>query len=231
MPTIATISGAREPAEFIFPYHTPVVAALDEGVAAPAESGYVVVDKALQANKTHKDLKVYRERAKRNEKGWTLFHNGVVLQHECLVVPDIDYLRTKIIREVHGRITIAPPGRGKTRKLVTSLYWWPGVIGDVDIYVANCLDCRPAKSPRDKTPRLLHSIPPPLQSCRRVVMDFNIQPKNKYGYDNALVIMCPLSKTGRTVPYKKIAIGRNIAQMWYWGPYRIVGLPEEVITD
>jgi hypothetical protein len=147
------------------------------------------------------------------------------------VVPDIDYLHTKIIREVHGRITTAHPGRGKTRKLVTSLYWWPGIIGDIDVYVANCLECRPAKSPRDKTPGLLHPIPPPLQSWRRVVMDFNIQPKDKYGYDNALVMMCPLSKTGWTVPCKKSATARDAAQMWYWGPYRIVGLPEEIITD
>jgi len=62
-------------------------------------------------------------------------------------------------------------------------------------------------------------------------MDFNVLPKDKYGFDNALVMICRLSKTSWTIPCQKGETARDAAKMYYEGPYRIFGLPQEVITD
>ena len=68
---------------------------------------------------------------------------------------------------------------------------------DIDQYIVNCA-CRAAKHPRDKTPRLLHPISPPLLVWQSIVMDFNEFPKDKYGFDNALVMIDRLTKASWT---------------------------------
>jgi len=145
VPAMASVGTSAEPADFAYPFLTPVIAALDEQIDAPAESGHVITDAVLQLNKTHEDLEIYRERARRGEAGWTILGKKLLLWQGCLVVPDVNEICTKLITEAYDRITTAHLGRGKTRKLITSLYWWPGVVGDVDMYVANYM-CRLLKS-------------------------------------------------------------------------------------
>jgi len=57
------------------------------------------------------------------------------------MVPDVDQLRTKLIREAHATRITAHPDRTKTRKLLVERYYWINIGSDVDIYVANCRMC------------------------------------------------------------------------------------------
>jgi hypothetical protein len=77
-----------------------------------------------------------------------------------LVVPATQYLWTRVIEEIHNRVVTAYPGRNKMKKLIAPWYWWPGMMADIGTYVSNCMACRSAQHPRDKTPGLLHPIPP-----------------------------------------------------------------------
>lgn len=65
---------------------------------------------------------------------------------------------------------------------------------DSDQYVSNCIDYRPAKAPRDKTPGLLKPIDPPLRGWRRLAIDFNKMPKDRKGFDNLFVMIDRLTK-------------------------------------
>lgn len=116
------------------------------------------MDQILEANRKSVDLEVYCEKARRGDESFHV-NNGLLTRFGKLVIPDVDNLRTKMIREIHGRLTTAHPGRTKTSRMLRDRYWWPGIAKDSDQYVANCMDCRPAKSPRDKTPGLLKPIP------------------------------------------------------------------------
>lgn len=140
-------------------------------------------------------------------------------------------MRTRVIREVHSQLITAHPGRNKTKKLIAARYWWPRMTGDVDVYVDNCMPCRSSKYPRDKTPGLLQPIPPPQRAWQCLVMDFNELPLDRYGFDNALVMIDRLTKAPWTIPCKRSATARDAAKMYYEGPYRIFGLPKEVISD
>lgn len=143
---------------------TPMICILGDD-AEPAEaSGVLLMDQILEANRRDESLEEFRERARRGD---DTFHitNGLLTRFGKLVVPDVDLLCTKLIREVHGRLTTAHPGRSKTSRMLRDRYWWPGLVKDSDQYVDNCMDCRPAKAPRDKTPGLLKPIPPPLRGC------------------------------------------------------------------
>ena len=62
-------------------------------------------------------------------------------------------------------------------------------------------------------------------------MDFNKFPKDRYGYDNALVMIDRLSKALWTQACSSTATARGAARIYYEGPYRVYGLPKEVISD
>jgi len=207
------------------------IMALDEDVAPPSGSGFQLVDDLLEANRMAPELAEWRQRAQAGDPDFSLIAGRLLLRLGKLVVPAVGQLRTRVIQEAHSRLVTAHPGQRKTKKLVTERYWWPRMAGDIDIFIDNCMPCRSSRHPRDKTPGLLRPIPPPDRAWQRLVMDFHEFPPDKYGFDNALVMIDPLSKTSWTIPCKKTATARDAARMYYEGPYRIHGLPQEVVSD
>jgi transposase InsO family protein len=197
----------------------------------PEQTGLELTDDILTANKVDPELEVMREKARLGtDPHFTLTAGHLLLYDGRLVVPEAGNLRTKIIREIHSRLTGGHPGRNKTRRMVTSRYWWPGVGVWSDRFVANC-DCAAAKAPRHKTPGLLHPLPIPHRSWRHLVVDFNKMPLDRSGMDNCFVMIDRLSKTSWTTPCKSTATAKDAARMYYEGPYRIFGLPESVVSD
>jgi hypothetical protein len=200
------------------------IMALDEGVPPPPGSGFQMVDELLEANRTAPELEDWRDRARAGNSEFTLLGDRLLLCNGRLVVPAIDNLRTRVIQEAHSRLTTAHRGRNKTTQLVKARYWWPRMTGDIEVFVANCMPCRSSKHPRDKTPGLLQPIPPPQRKWQCLVMDFNELPPDRYGFDNALVMMDRLAKAPWTIPCKRSATARDAARMYYEGPYRVHGL-------
>jgi hypothetical protein len=196
---------------------------LDADVPPPPGTGFELMDELLEGNRTAPELEGWRQRARDGHSDFSLLGGKLLLFAGRLVVPE--NFRTRVIQEIHSTLVTAHPGRNKTRKLVTARYWWPRLAGDVEVYVSNCMPCRSSKYPRDKTPGLLRPIPPPDRTWQRLVMDFNELPPDRYGYDNALVMMDPLSKAPWTIPCKRSATARDAARMYYEGPYRRHGLP------
>jgi transposase InsO family protein len=207
------------------------IMALDEGIPAPPGSGFQLVDELLEANRTTPELEEWRQKAREGDDDFSLLGDRLLLHSGRLVVPAADNLRTRVIQEAHSRLVTAHPGRNKTRKLVAARYWWPRMNGDVEVFVDNCMPCRSSKYPRDKTPGLLQPIPPPQRGWQCLVVDFNELPPDKYGFDNALVMIDRLTKASWTVPCRKSATARDAARMYYEGPYRVYGLPQEIISD
>lgn len=93
----------------------------------------------------------------------------------------------------------------------------------------NCL-CKASKDPRDKTPGLLHPLPIPARPWRSIAVDFNKLPEDRSGANNALVTIDRLSKESCTIPCRDSATAKDAARMYYEGPFRWKGLPEEVIS-
>lgn len=207
---------------------------LDDDEGPPADSGFELMDKVLRANVHSPDLEEYRQKARvGSEDCWTMRANKFVCHQGRLIIPDEfegQHLRTQIIAEAHCRVATGHPGKTKSRKLVSSRYWWPRMHGDVDRYVDNC-PCRPSKVPRDKTPGLLHPMPIPLRTGQHLAMDFKTQPKDQHGFDNIFVVIDYLSKVPWSTPCYSTATARDAAKMFYEGPYRWLGVPREIHTD
>jgi transposase InsO family protein len=62
-------------------------------------------------------------------------------------------------------------------------------------------------------------------------VDFKKMPKAKTGHDNAFVIIDRLGKIVWTTPCFETATATDAARMYYEGPFRILGLPDTVVSD
>jgi hypothetical protein len=58
------------------------------------------------------------------------------------------------------------------------------------------------------------------------MVNFNELPPDRYGYDNALVMIDRLTKALWTVPCTRSATARDAATMYYHSLYRVYGLPK-----
>ncbi|XP_044718753.1 reverse transcriptase (RNA-dependent DNA polymerase) domain-containing protein [Hirsutella rhossiliensis] len=94
------------------------------------------------------------------------------------------FLQTALIREAHEPQIFAHAGQNKVIKLLQRDFYWPRMKEDIRRYIRNCHDCRRNKTPRDKTPGLLHPLPVPTsvwehvecdgRICRKTVTDMTI---------------------------------------------------------
>ena len=81
-----------------------------------------LIDRLLAANRTIGSLEALRAQARLGDKDLKL-EDGLLLYQDKLIVPDQDYLRTELIREVHEQVSTAHPGRNKTIQLISTRYY------------------------------------------------------------------------------------------------------------
>lgn len=203
-----------------------------ETATRPFLDTVTIVDQVLQANRNEPSLEALRTQAADNEPNSHLtLHDGILLYRGRVIVPDINYLRTHLIREVHDPISTAHPGRDKTYRLLKDRYYWKGMLADVDQYVRNCHPCRRASSPRDKTPGLLQPLPVPERPWQHISMDFVSFNKDRHGYDNVLVIIDRLSKESVSIPCHKTTTAEEMASLFIYHVWRYFGPPDSIVSD
>lgn len=161
---------------------------------------------------------------------WTM-EQGLLKFKGRLVVPDQDNLQTHLLEEIHRQRSMAHPGRNKTRALVISRYYWPGIARDVDRYVSNCHDCRRTHAPRDLPPGLLNPLPVPQRPWQHVSMDFQTFPKDKKGYDSVYVVVDRLGKRPYSIPCYKTTTAKDMALLYIDRVYRTHGPPDTIVSD
>lgn len=191
-----------------------------------------IVDRILQMNRESPELEEYRTKAKTDQDGPWELRDGLLLWNNRLMVPGNDpTLRTHLLDEVHGQISTAHPGRMKTQQLVQARYYWPGWRRDVERYVRNCAKCRRAENPRDRKPGLLQPLPVPDRPWQHISMDFRSFPKDRNGFDAALVFVDRLSKRPISVPCHKGTTAEQMARLFIEHVYRQRGPPDSVVSD
>lgn len=207
----------------------PILNALETTFDPPPLSGVLLTDAVLKANREDPTLEAYRQKARDHAPNWS-FQQEYILYKNRLVVADGDHLRTRVIDEAHSRLLARHPGKNKTRRVIANAYWWPGLHQDVDAFVANC-PCKSAKDPRDKPPGLLRPLPVPLRPWHHIIIDFKSMPQSKRGNNNTFNIIDKLSKETWSTACTTSVTSRDVAEMFYKGPFRVHGLPLTIGSD
>lgn len=189
-----------------------------------------LIDRILLANRTSESLKEFRQKASKRHQDWQL-HNGLLRYQARLVVPEDGDIRTELIREVHDQVSTAHPGKSKTRRLLNTRYYWPGLPTDVARYIRNCHTCRRTLVPRDPPPGLLQPLPIPERPWQHISMDFKSFPKDRNGFDMAFVVIDRLGKRAYSIPCQKTTTAKDMARLFISNVYRTHGPPDTIVSD
>ena len=76
-----------------------------------------------------------------------------------VVIPNCRDLKLQIMREAHDSPLSGHSGRARTQQLVDRVFWWPGLLKDVEHYVRTCDLCQRNKSSNQKPGGHLMPLP------------------------------------------------------------------------
>ena len=151
----------------------------------------------------------------------------------CVYVPTNDSLRHAILERCHDHESAGHPGFLKTRQLVATEFWWPGLTSFVWQYVEGCAKCQQNKTNTHPT------VPPlsPINSLasrpfQQIFCDLITDLPISSGFDSLLVMVDHgFTKGVILCPTKKSITTEGIASLFFHKVFLRFGLFDKVISD
>ena len=113
--------------------------AIADKIAKSSEKDPVVL-KTIQA--MDKDLPIqFRSRLS----DWS-YDVGILSYQGRICIPDQDNLHLNLVKKFHDHQTARHPGYLKTKQLITTGHWWPGMTQFIKKYVDRCAPCQQNKT-------------------------------------------------------------------------------------
>ena len=193
---------------------------------------FEITEKLLWLNWEVSSLEDKRNIAWNKSDSWFKIEDGVLIyDQDRLVVPDVDNIRTALVKEAHGQPSTAHPGSKKTLQLLSARYYWKGMKSFINQFISNCHPCRQSHINHDKTPGFLHSFPTPNHTWQHICMDFKEMPEDNEGFNMVVVFIDRLSKKAVNIPCKKTVNAKYLAEIYFVYCFCHLGLPDSVVSD
>jgi RNase H-like domain found in reverse transcriptase/Reverse transcriptase (RNA-dependent DNA polymerase)/Integrase zinc binding domain/Chromo (CHRromatin Organisation MOdifier) domain len=157
---------------------------------------------------------------------------GLLFDGECLVVPNDEALRTRVLAACHDDVAGAHFGRDKTLAAVKRRFTWSGLSSAVEAYVASCDSCQRNKPSQQLTPGPLMPLPIPERPCAAWTQDaVTGLPRTKRGHDAIQVYVERLCKYKHFAASRKSDGAVELATSFVHTVVRQHGVPEAVVSD
>jgi len=157
--------------------------------------------------------------------------NGVVEYRGLVYVPRNRKLREKIIYAHHDTPLAGHPGRHKTTELIQRSYWWPGMQGHLNKYVAACEVCQRTKPRVGAAAAPLHPNPVPQEPWHDISVDLIGPLGESRGYDAIMVVVDRLTKMVIAIPTNTTQSSLGTARLLRDHVIKRFGIPKKVISD
>ena len=160
-----------------------------------------------------------------------LLHEGLLFFEGRLCIPAKDRISREKLLKLHHDELGNHFAVDKTRRSLTSEYYWPGVHRDVDLYIKSCTSCGRNKSPTQAPAGFLHPMPIPERRFDELALDFvGTLPLSK-GFDTILVMTDRLTDYVKLEPTHSTATAQDIVELIYASWYRQFRLPTTITSD
>jgi len=170
--------------------------------------------------------------AQKNLKAFEIRDNLLIYDGHRICVPKNDYLRTKILQELHDIPISGHLGFDKTYELLLRSFYWPKMDISVRKYIASCDACQRNKSSNQLPAGLLQPLPIPSRNWQQITMDFIIRlPKTRNGFDAIVVFVDRLSKMVHFQAMKTEDTAPEVAKILFDTVFRLHGMPEVIVSD
>jgi hypothetical protein len=165
---------------------------------------------------------------------YSLSEDGLLLLGNlCVVPPDDDKIKLKILRRAHNPPSASHPGVQRTADLVGRDFTWRGMTAFVRDYVRGCVTCQSTKRRRHAPYGELQPLRIPSRPYECISIDAITKlPRTKDGNDSIMNFVCRFSKALKSFPFCEA--GFRDEDMGAMLLNKVVcdwGLPSEIVTD
>ena len=158
--------------------------------------------------------------------------DGLLWRKGRICVPGNAELRTALLHECHGTPVGGHLGRDKTLFALKQRFYWRGMDGDAEAYVASCDACQRAKPSQQLPMGLLMPLAAPARPWEQVSLDFITNlPKTTEGHDAIAVFVCKLSKMVRYVATTTDITAPRLAELFLREIVAHHGFPLSFVSD
>ena len=159
--------------------------------------------------------------------------DGLLIYKNHIYISPTNSLCHEILHQCHNHPTTSHPEFLKTRQLVSTEFWWPGLASFVRNYVVGCATCQQNKTNTHPTMPSLTPIPLSfLLFFHQISCDLitDLPPSNSF--DSLLVMVDHgLSKGVILCPTKKTVTAEGIVSLFFHKVFLHFGLYTKIISD
>ncbi|KAI3801330.1 hypothetical protein L1987_29434 [Smallanthus sonchifolius] len=141
--------------------------------------------------------------------------NGLLYFMNRVWVPNRSDLRSSIMHEAHKSRYSVHPGTDKMYRDLRSIYWWPGMKKEIELYVSKCNTCARVKAEHQRPSDLLVQPEIPVWKWESIAMDFITKlPLTSSRHDSVWVIIDRLTKSAHFIPIRESYPVARLAQIY-----------------
>ncbi|QRW23512.1 Retrotransposable element Tf2 protein [Rhizoctonia solani] len=147
-----------------------------------------------------------------------------------LVVPDLEILKERLLREFHDSPLAGHPGQQRTLELLSCNYWWPGMKSSAKEWVECCPTCQANRRAHAPVIALKPLEVPPFP-FHTISYDFITGFPKSSGHNAILVVIDSFSKFGHFHPDHKEDHSQGPSRPVHYSVWKLHGLPVKTILD
>ncbi|QRW15577.1 Retrotransposable element Tf2 protein [Rhizoctonia solani] len=147
-----------------------------------------------------------------------------------LVVPDLEPLKERLLREFHNSPLVGHPGQQRTLELLSRSYWWPGMKSSAKEWVECCPTCQANCCPHAPV-IALKPLEVPLFPFHTILYNFITGFPNSHRHNAILVVIDSFSKFGHFIPTSKKVTAKGLADLFITHVWKLHRLPIKTISD
>lgn len=166
--------------------------------------------------------------AKKKHYSWV---QNVLRRKTKIVVPNDVKLRDDILQWLHCSGVGGHSGREVTHQRVKGIFYWRGMVKDIQAYIRSCAVCQQCKSDNAASPGLLQPLPIPDCLWSDVSMDFIDGLPVSSGKSVIMVVVDRLSKAAHFIALAHPYSALSVAQAYLDNIFKLHGCPNSIVSD
>ena len=153
----------------------------------------------------------------------------ILFQNNLIYVPDCP-CRLRIIKECHDDALAGHFGVAKTLYLISQSFWWPQPWKLVKEFLRTCHTCARTKSTHHCPYCLFQPPPNPIRPWDSISINFISDLPETNGFNSTLVVLDKFIKMPHFIPWAKIILGVEAADLLLTNIVRLHGFPDKIIV-
>ncbi|KAG7579311.1 Integrase catalytic core [Arabidopsis thaliana x Arabidopsis arenosa] len=156
---------------------------------------------------------------------------GILRRKSKIVIPSDGELKNTILQWLHCSGVGGHSGRDVTHQRVKGLFYWKGMVKDIQSFIRSCGVCQQCKGDNAAYPGLLQPLPIPEKVWSDVSMDFIDGLPVSAGKSVIMVVVDRLSKAAHFIALAHPYSALSVAQAYLDNVFKLHGCPNSIVSD